>query len=318
LKFGIDLLRHIFCLSVLVQHMPSKTRYSQATGEQLMQLFGWVDGAVVGFFFLSGFLFRRPARWRDYAAHQSKRLLVPFFVFSVAYALVMYLLDKRQLSTGLWLTLTLKGSAAQLYFLTHLYFLTLTYAALERWFSRYTLELHVSLLAGASVLTLLLPTPGTAGSDLHLLPLYIMGFVMGAMLWECQSRLKESVVEVELVGRINLRVLDLKYVIVLIYVLLLGIFLDTRLITLFAVTALIAGAMIFFPLLPDKRLPGSGGVYLMHTPILNYAVSTALVSLSIFEWPNLILSVLITYGICIGITLALIRLRPRLRALLLE
>ena len=78
MKFGIDLLRHLFCIAVLVQHMPSESRYSEATGAQLMQVIGWVDGAVVGFFFLSGFLFKRPDRWSRYAVQQSKKLLLPF------------------------------------------------------------------------------------------------------------------------------------------------------------------------------------------------------------------------------------------------
>jgi hypothetical protein len=318
LKFGIDLLRHIFCISVLVQHMPSKTRYSQITGEQLMQLIDWVDGAVIGFFFLSGFLFRRPARWRDYAAHQSKRLLIPFFVFSLAYAVIMYLLDKRELSAGLWLTLTLKGSAPQLYFLTHLYFLTLAYAALERQFSQHTLKLQLALFSVGILLAILFPTPSAAGADLRLLPLYTVGFVMGAMTWQCKSNLKELISRVDSIQRVDFLEIDLIYLFAVLCILLSGVFLDPRLVTLFAVMVFIIGAMFFFRLLPDRRLPGSGGIYLLHTPVLNYAVSTALVHLSIFEWPNLIFSVLITYGICLGLTIALIRFTPKLRGLLLE
>ena len=226
----------------------------------------------------------------------------------------MHLLDKRPLATGLWLTLTLKGSAAQLYFLTHLFVLTLAYAAWERCFNRRAVWAHAVLLACAVGLTLALPMPGSAGSDFRLMPLYVAAFVFGALFHLHRNAAKRLPVK----GQTDWRVMGWLHAALLLTVALLGSTLDTRLITLFGVISLIAGAMVFFPLLPDRRLPGSGGVYLFHTPILNYAVSTALVSLSIVQRPNLVLSVLITYGLSLLFTLALIRYWPALRGHVLE
>jgi uncharacterized membrane protein len=70
--------------------------------------------------------------------------------------------------------------------------------------------------------------------------------------------------------------------------------------------------------LPNRREPGSGGVYLLHTPIINFAISIALLKVGFAQWPNAILTVVCTYLLCLALTLGFIRILPKWRWMLLE
>lgn len=300
---GIDLLRHLFALAVIAQHMASASRYSPATNQGLTLFADWVDGAVLGFFLISGFLFKVPDSLPAYCKKQSVRLLVPFFLFSTIYASALAALGKADLAAGLKDTVLLRGAGMQLYYLPELLLVGTVVATLHALFrdlgrSRlfpYSLALLACLAAIA------LPTGPSTGPDLRLLPLYLLAFLIGNVIRQFdQERLRFRAtllagVVAAIVGFVDHRFFDLAGVVIL-----LGVFL------------------VIFSRLSGRRVPGSGGVYLLHTPIVNFAVSTFLLKLSIGEGANIALSVLATYAICLGFTLLLAKFCPRHRWLMLE
>ena len=60
MSYGIDILRHLFSFAVILQHMTSVSRYTVETNKKLASVIDLVDGAVIGFFFISGYLFKQP------------------------------------------------------------------------------------------------------------------------------------------------------------------------------------------------------------------------------------------------------------------
>ena len=84
--------------------MASESRYSAATLEDLARVLDWVDGAVMGFLFLSGYLFKPPAGLLPYVKKQALRLLLPYFIFSTADAVLLAALGKGDLWAGLLAT----------------------------------------------------------------------------------------------------------------------------------------------------------------------------------------------------------------------
>jgi surface polysaccharide O-acyltransferase-like enzyme len=128
--FTIDILRHILALAVILQHMAS-SRYAPATSQNLLSAVNWIDGAVIGFFFISGFLFRPKDNPLTYIKTQTTRLLLPFLLFSSLYTIALTLLKKATLHQGLTRTLLLQGAGMQLYFLPILLLVTATTALLS-------------------------------------------------------------------------------------------------------------------------------------------------------------------------------------------
>lgn len=94
--------------------------------------------------------------------------------------------------------------------------------------------------------------------------------------------------------------------------------LDFRFRYIAAAVIAFAVAQYLSPILPYTRGPGSGGVYLLHTPIINFAISIALIKIGIVEWPNAIVAVVCTYIVCLALTIGFIKTLPSLRWMLLE
>ncbi|MBC7957621.1 MAG: acyltransferase family protein, partial [Cytophagales bacterium] len=180
---GLDLLRHLFCVAVIVQHMASASRYSLHTNQGLASVISWVDGAVLGFFFISGFLFKDPENLQVYAKRQALRLLLPFFIFSLLYAVALAVVGKAELASSLASTLILQGSGMQLYFLPYLLLVSLLYAACKQMRGA-----RGVLLLAAFCLSLFMPTATPSGPDPKLLPLYMCAYSLGALVGQLALR----------------------------------------------------------------------------------------------------------------------------------
>lgn len=305
MSFGIDLLRHIFSIAVIMQHMGSESRYSVETGQRLGEILNWIDGAVIGFFFISGFLFKNPQDILTYGKRQTRKLMVPFLMFSTLYTILLSLLGKSTIWTGLIATISLHGSGPHLYFLPFLLIVTFTYACLLSMVRSDRVFLaNCFLIVLFVTLCLLHPTESSTGPDYKLLPLYYASFILGV---EYQSFTRDmrpmyvilfvfgSAISIFLIGTVDHRFFDL--------------------LLIFILFEIVRQVGRFFP---PMRLPGCGGVYLLHTPVTNYAISVFLMKLSVVEWQNLYFSAGLTYILCCGFTLAMIKIAPRYRWMLLE
>lgn len=302
MNFGIDLLRHLFSVAVILQHMASGSRYSVETNLKLTSIVDWVDGAVIGFFFISGFLLKDPHNFLAYAKKQAIRILIPFFLFSLLYTVILSILGKATLWNGLVATATLHGSGPHLYFLPFLLFITVTYTF---FIDKVALKLR-SPVEIASVFILILfcliyPTSSSTGPDYKLLPFYYVSFILG-MLY--RTTLDKHYQPVGILVTIAI-------------FLVIGIS-DPRFFDLAGILTLFTLVHQMARYLPSRRLPGSGGIYLLHTPIINYTISILLVHFAVIQEENIFISVLLTYVLCYLFTLLFIRFLPKYRYLLLE
>lgn len=301
LSFGIDLLRHLFCVAVIVQHMASASRYSPQTQHALSTVSSWVDGAVFGFFFLSGYLFRPPGDMRAHVRKQAWRLLLPFLVFSLLYAGALAAAGKASLASGLVATLTLQGAGMQLYFLPFLLVVSVCYAGMARGSRAAGVALPCIAVLAAACVSLLLPTDSSSGPHWRLLPLYFCAYATGALVWQWMTR--------------RMCWPGLASIILLAAGLGLA---DPRFFDLAAAVAAFALVLALQAGWPAHRLPGSGGVFLLHTPLANFAISALLARLGVAQGLNVVMSVALTYALCLAVTLFVVRRWPRARWLMLE
>lgn len=137
MKSSIDILRHIFAIAVIAQHMTSASRYSVETNLELARIINWIDGAVIGFFLISGYLFKAQNNIFAYCRKQTIRLIIPFFLFSLIYSVLLAILGKESLVDGLEKTVRLQGAGMQLYYLPYLLFVTIVFSIVERRFRQY-------------------------------------------------------------------------------------------------------------------------------------------------------------------------------------
>lgn len=302
MNFGIDLLRHLFSLAVILQHMTSASRYSHETNLQLASLVNWVDGAVVGFFFISGFLFKPSNDLSSYAKKQTVKLLVPFFLFSLIYSLILAGLGKSTLLYGLTETVMLHGASMQLYFLPFLLFISVTYAFCFEYIpSKLKRDVAVVLVVILISICLIFPTDSSTGSNYKLLPFYYVSFILGSL---CRVTSKGQYKQVNTLGAVLIS-------------LFIGLY-DSRFYDLSGVILLFVIGQVISQYLPERRLFGSGGVYLLHTPIINFAISILLLKIGVSDELNILFSMAITYLLCLTITFAIVRLQPKYKWLLLE
>jgi hypothetical protein len=299
--FTIDILRHILAIAVILQHMAS-SRYTPETHQNLLSTVNWIDGAVIGFFFISGFLFRPKDNPLTYIKKQTTRLLVPFLLFSSLYTIALTLLKKATLLQGITRTLLLQGAGMQLYFLPILLLVTATTALLSKAIpARFHLPIQLASLPILTLICLSLPTSTSTGPDHRLLPLYWLAFLLGTLHQHTlKSRHYFTIIIILITTLLLIGLKDPRF------------FDIAGFITLFTILHHLA------QYLPTYRLPGSGGVYLLHTPVINFTISILLQKLTITETPNIYLSVILTYLFCLATTLFLIRQWPQHKWLLLE
>lgn len=302
MSFGIDLLRHFFSLAVILQHMSSTSRYSQEINLQLMSMVNWIDCAVAGFFFISGFLFKQPKCVFFYIKKQSLKLLVPFFLFSLIYAVILAILGKAILFHSLIETLMLRGASMQLYFLPDLLFILVTFVFFSKKLPhKLTIRIAIFFMAVLMSICLVFPTYSSTGPSYKLIPFYYVAFMLG---WLYQNILTLR----------NNLILTLFAIFILLFI---GRY-DSRFYDLTNVSILFVIVRSMSSHFPERRLFGSGAVYLLHTPILNYVISIVLFKVGVFDWINICLSVIITYLLCVLIGFGVARYYGEYKWLILE
>lgn len=129
--FGVDLLKHILAICVIIQHIHSNSRYSDATNNKIAQVVILVQGAVLAFFLVSGYFFhlKREASivitLSKHARRYGKRLLVPFIIFSVINAIALLAIGKTSAHGWIREILIGHGTGPQMYFLPFLFLVIL-------------------------------------------------------------------------------------------------------------------------------------------------------------------------------------------------
>jgi hypothetical protein len=304
-RYGaIDLAKHLLALFVIFQHMTSLSRYSQETNLFIANIVTYINGAVIGFFMISGFFFNISGSLKSSIIKIFKRTMIPFFVFSIIYAFLLFLLGKGSLTIGLLNTIKLHGASMQLYYLPYLFGIYTFYQI----FLRISPNRHYLITCALiifSALSLLLQTDSATGSDPNLMPLYSLAFGIGLFMKKLKNQNTKFPYSISLLAALMLLFIgnfDYRF-----YHL-------TAILLLLAFTYYISDKYPFF----DIHFPGSGGVYLLHTPIINFSLSTLLMMIGISEITNLLFSFIATYILTLIFTLTFTKLFPNYRFLLLE
>lgn len=293
----IDLLRHVLIVAVIFQHMPAETRYPPELNALIRSLAPAIDGAVAGFFLISGYFARTGAIWRR-VLHRVLRLLAPYVLFSVIYAAILIALGKMDAIRAVGRILSGSGIGPQLYYLPYLALISigLNFAA---WRDRKG-DMRAILL-GLLVAYVMIDTPSSTGPDSRLLVLYTLAYSLGMYMARHAAQVEMLVLAAASLVAVfwfswTSRYFDLPLVILL-FLCMLHV---KRFVTI------------------TRRLPGSGGIYLLHTPILNFAISTVLWKYGLHGVANVAVTMAITYIVALAVPLAIIKYAPRYRWLFLE
>lgn len=294
----IDIYRHLLAVAVIIQHMTSQSRYDAITNTQISDIVYWVDGAVMGFFAISGYLSRPQLNLSRYIRSQAVRLFTPYLIFSIIYVLALSILGKDSFTNGAIKTATLYGGSMQLYFLPYLFFVTCSFAIYNKYiFKNSNSEVSIAIwIASFSIPVLIFSSDRSTGAGLIMLPLYAISFGLGSITATTKIGVQIAIATTLMtLGFIDHRATDLGLV--------------------------FSGLVVFSAFskkFPKRRLPGSGGIYLFHTPIMNFGISTILVGIGIVQTQNLFTSIALTYMMCLGITWVLITLLPQWKWIFLE
>jgi fucose 4-O-acetylase-like acetyltransferase len=298
---GIDIFRHILALCVIFLHMGSDNRFNAEILEVHKNLCYYIQSAVAGFFLISGFFFHIDKTFLIFLRKKFKRIMLPFFIFSLLYTVLMALLGKGTLLGGLERTFLLDGVGPQIYFLPYLFYIQLSFfifykisATLKVNFLSILIPLIICLI----FTSVLLPTDYITGPGYDKLIFYSMCFWFGVLISKLHTY----------------------YSIIIILIIFYVGFYDFRYFHVSALIVLLIAAIWFserFKLLQKKK-SGSGGIYLLHQPITSNAISIILVAFGVSSYCNMFLSWILTYVFCLLLTLLLIRLLPSKRWALLE
>ena len=309
---GVDILKHGLAICVVIQHMRF-SMYDVSTISLITQLTNYLQGAVLTFFLVSGYFFhvkRKDGRFNRpliaYLGHQAQRLLLPFAVFSLINAVVMLHFGITSVRKEILNFLMGFGTGPQMYFLPFLFVCTGIGAIIQtasRPSRRREAAIFLMLAVLLTVVALYLPTGGATGENYRLLPLYGVAFIGGHLI---------SLMQQENYAKGMFTTIGLATIFSA-----LG-FVDFRFYYIGVGVIVFAVAYIMSSILPDRRGPGSGGVYLLHAPIISFAVVHGLARLGIKNGMNVALSVFLIYVLCLSITLVLIKVSPHYRMLLLE
>ncbi len=305
---GIDLLKHLLAFFVIFQHMSSESRYSSELNSFIQEIVSYIGGAVMGFFLISGFFFRPSETIKLSVSKIFKRMMLPFFIFSLLYAILMWLLGKGNLKDGLWQTVTLHGAGMQLYYLSYLFVISSAYMILSFFAKKINVSFNYILsiiLVISFVTSLFLPTLSPTGSDYRLFPIYVLCFGIGISF---------SILKKKSYQKFYFLVMG-----VIVASFLIGIF-DYRFYHLSFVSFLLLCAYFISINVKSvqKNFHGSDGIYLLHTPIVNFTISSLLMMIGLSGYLNLFSSLLLTYIICLIVTLLFIRYLPFYKWVFLE
>ena len=283
---SLDALKWISIIGVISFHLYFPNRYSAATiqGIELVNhVFGW---CVLSFFSISGYLARTKQPVTSYIKLRAPRLLVPYFLVSLAsYAVLVAInrfgiyrtpdiLDPLHFASLLY---SLQGFGPQLYFLPYLFLIGLVWTLLSRWFSPSVIL--VGNVVALGLQCLYLPPAQAHGAGIDRILLYAVAFSLGAFL---RHHHLADVAKVRLVA--------------------VGFALG---LILLAITRLEILIHLFSPpiiYLAMRRLPANftsvfsnpflnpGAVYLWHCPILLPTFSVVLYKAGIYEGLNALLA----------------------------
>ena len=298
MKGALDIFKHLLALAVIFHHMRSD-RYADDVSSFIDSVSNLVDGAVCGFFMLSGYLFKLRPNFLKFVSVQAQRLLIPFLLFSLINAIILVGMGNLSLPEVTTRMFSLNGVGMQLYFLPYLFIVQVFSMAILQRANRYKEGIAWVLCLTSLLVVGLWQVPTSTGPGLQHVGLYTFSFFYGVTL--------SSLVKI-----------NLSLVWVGIFSLILGSF-DSRFWDLAAVVFVFLFILKLGPLFPDRRVPGSGGVYLFHTPVLNFAISIALeMCVGVYGNPNLFISFLITWVFALATTLLVVKFIPRMKWLILE
>lgn len=299
---GVDILRHLLTVAVIYQHMLSRSRYSDAVNLEIQHWVPLFDGAVACFFLVSGY-FSKPGMTRSRAFLLTRRLMTPYFIFSFIYMISLIILGKGDISKYLVRIFSGAGAGPQLYFLPYLLLITLVVTtALDRPPAAYRRLATAGLIVIFLAAYLMLPMPDSTGPEYEHLALYGLAYTLGIYRGQ-YARPLESIALIAIAG---LAVVILPW--------------QQPIWDLPLIILLTELAIRISPIFKSKkkRLRGSGGVYLLHTPIINFAISAALLHLGLQGMTNVAGALILTYAATLSATLIAIQLAPRLQPYLLE
>jgi hypothetical protein len=283
--------------------MNSASRYSLLTNSLIDNITQYIGGAVIGFFLISGVFFRSKGKISHNFLKTSKRIMPSFFIFSITYSFLMFFLGKTSIIDGLYKTFSFSGASMQLYYLPYLLGVYLFYLLFHRIFkTNHKFEyILIGLLTILALISLFFPTTSPTGPSLKLVPIYALSFGVGIYLSNIKSGLK------------------LRSFLIIALCILLG-FYDFRFFHIsFMLTLIIVSILLSYKYsILNKQFPGSGGVYLTHTPIINFGISVILISIGINEQSNLFFTLILTYIITLLITYSFIKFFPKYKFLMLE
>lgn len=293
----IDVLRHLLSLAVIFQHMSSANRYPAELNVYISNIVPALDGAVACFFLLSGFLAHSDFSWRTLTA-QARRLLLPYILFCVLYGTILVLLNKLTIAQVAWRTVSGSGVGPQLYFLPYLF---LIWTAINYVLSKGGKFLAAFVLLGLFCAYLAISTPSSTGPEPKLLILYALAYTIG--YYRARYAGKWEIALVTAMASLGVMLISFQ-----------SRYFDLALIILLLEAVVLLSRKEPLPM----RLPGSGGVYLLHTPLLNFAISTILWKLHVISVANIFVTMALTYLAALAITLAFRQVTKRYRWLILE
>lgn len=294
---GIDIFRQFLAIFVIIQHCWSTSRYSENMYSDYLLLADVVNGAVWGFFFISGFFTKERDRIAPYIADKFNRLIIPFLVFSIIYGVLNIFIWGKGVSDIFMSIASLQGTSMQLYFLPYLFIVDIVFVYLFSCFKKYKIQLTWFFFISLILSALAFSTESSTGSDVKLIPYYALAYITG-MLYSQYRNLLSMVLLIcssFVVGlAFDERFLDISFMLAM-FIILLTIFKNSNL-----------------------NIFGAGGVYLLHTPYTNFIISIILFKIGVLGWLNLGLTVFLTYIFCIFMTYIFMKSAPKYRYLLLE
>ncbi|QWX83327.1 acyltransferase family protein [Cellulophaga sp. HaHaR_3_176] len=305
---GLDILKHILAIFVITQHMHSQSRFSIEVNLYLTEIINYINGAVITFFMLSGFFFSTKDSTKVSIKRIFNRTIIPYTLFSIIYGAFLILYQNDSIIKHLLSFFTLKGSAMQLYFLSFLFliytFYILYFKAIKHLkFNNKYAELILLLLL--TCLSYFLPTVSPTGSDYKLIFLYTLSFGIAIHLSNLRKQNKNKFKKTSIVLiliYLFLGLIDFRFFHISSSIFLLSIFLQ------------LSEKIKYF----NKQFPGSGGVFLLHTPIVNFVISIILLKLGFTEKSNLFSAIVLTYFSTLTFTILFIKIWPKHKSILLE
>ncbi|WP_320153684.1 acyltransferase [uncultured Tolumonas sp.] len=188
----IDGIKALSILGVVLVHSGFESRLSHEAIQLINVLrffFGW---CVVGFFFTSGYLNEKnnvtTAVLSDFIKKKIYRLIIPCFVFSITYKLILVFISSFSdfswsmalpKNIGDFIFFLVKPVGPQFYFMAYLFFVSVIYSCIRAFFS-VNYVLWILLLAIPFIYRCYFIPEYIYGQSFTLIPIYTVSYVIGA------------------------------------------------------------------------------------------------------------------------------------------